>query len=71
MSKDAIRTAFLDALATEEYSDFTIVCGGCEHKVHRVVIAAHTTYFNDVFRAAGPKSTPLTLEEHPDAVKAM
>lgn len=71
MPMEDMRTAFHDALATENYSDFTIVCAGHEYKVHRVVIAAHSTWFVDRFRLAGQKSTPLNLEENPDAVKAM
>lgn len=32
-------------LRDAQFSDFTIVCGAKEYKVHRVIISSHSKYF--------------------------
>ena len=67
-------TEALACLNDEKYSDFTMVCAGEEYKVHRVILAAHSKWFDRVcssgFKEAKEGRVELK-EDDPACVKRM
>lgn len=61
-------------LSTGEFSDFTIVCGGSEWKVHRVILCAQSQYFRVICKECYWEGTSRRLElkeEDPDVIQAV
>lgn len=57
-----------------DFSDFKIIAGETEYEVHRVVLSAHSGYFNRLFRSKFKEADEreVTLRDDPPlAVKAM
>ena len=71
---DKFRSAAGGYLNDERFSDFTIVCEGTEHKVHRCFIAAHSKWFeracSGMFHEASSQKVELQ-EDLPTAVERM
>ncbi|KAL2006817.1 hypothetical protein VTN00DRAFT_9485 [Thermoascus crustaceus] len=61
-------------LSTGEFSDFTIVCGDSEWKVHRVILCAQSQYFRVICKECYREGTSRRLElkeEDPDVIQAV
>ncbi|KAL1639027.1 Kelch-like protein 5 [Diplodia intermedia] len=64
-----LNATFLSRLvSTDEFTDFTIVCGGHERKrqVHRLILSAASTYFAHLFRVPNVRETILGRIEFPE-----
>ncbi|KAL2002768.1 hypothetical protein VTN02DRAFT_5986 [Thermoascus thermophilus] len=61
-------------LYTGMYSNFTIVCGGSEWKVHRVILCAQSPYFQKICKECYQEGENRRLElkeEDPDVIQAV
>lgn len=73
-SQQGISTMWGRYLESGEYSDFVVVCGGREFKVHRLVICPRSKYFHTMCKENFKEGIEQKLElvdEDPDVFKSV